>query len=95
MSFDAASVGNHEFDHGAENMVTQLKKATIPVLLGNVFYEDNGKAVWDKPYIIVEKEGVKFGVIDCMVNLLFMTRLIKINERVLTRDEVEYLNKIS
>lgn len=94
MSFDAASVGNHEFDHGVENMVTQLKKATFPVLLGNVFYEDNGKAVWDKPYVIVEKEGVKFGVIGLHGKFAFYDTVNKDKrEGVEARDEVEYLNK--
>lgn len=37
MSFDAVSIGNHEFDHGVPNMLTQLNKAKFPVLLGNVF----------------------------------------------------------
>lgn len=37
MPFDAVSVGNHEFDHGVDNMVKQLSKAKFPVLLGNVF----------------------------------------------------------
>lgn len=37
MPFDAVSVGNHEFDHGVDNMVKQLSKANFPVLLGNVF----------------------------------------------------------
>ncbi len=29
MPFDAVSVGNHEFDHGVPNMVSQLSKAKI------------------------------------------------------------------
>lgn len=30
MPFDAVSVGNHEFDHGVPNMVSQLSKAKFP-----------------------------------------------------------------
>ena len=39
MGFDAATIGNHEFDHGWENGREKLKQATFPLLLGNV-YED-------------------------------------------------------
>ncbi len=49
MPFDAVSVGNHEFDHGVDNMVKQLSKANFPVLLGNVFYTNSNKPVWNKP----------------------------------------------
>ncbi len=37
MPYDAVSVGNHEFDHGHENLVKQLSKLQFPVLLDNVF----------------------------------------------------------
>ncbi|MBE8496680.1 metallophosphoesterase, partial [Escherichia coli] len=40
MPFDAVSVGNHEFDHGVPNMVSQLSKAKFPILLGNIYYTD-------------------------------------------------------
>ena len=63
MPFDAVSVGNHEFDHGVDNMVKQLSKANFPVLLGNVFYTGSDKPVWNKPWTIVEKDGIKIGVI--------------------------------
>jgi len=57
MPFDAVSVGNHEFDHGVDNMVKQLSKAKFPVLLGNVFYTNSDKPVWDTPCTIVEIDG--------------------------------------
>lgn len=63
MSFDAASVGNHEFDHGWDNTLLQLSQAKFPVLLGNVFYKNSNVLFWNKPYTIIEKEGVKIGVI--------------------------------
>lgn len=63
MSLDAASIGNHEFDHGWDNTLLQLSQAQFPILLGNVFYQNSDMPFWNKPYVILEKEGVKIGVI--------------------------------
>ncbi|MDN8601684.1 bifunctional UDP-sugar hydrolase/5'-nucleotidase [Citrobacter sp. S2-9] len=63
MPFDAVSIGNHEFDHGWDNALRQLSKANFPVLLGNVFHKDSEIPFWNKPYTILEKDGVKIGVI--------------------------------
>lgn len=43
MPFDAVSIGNHEFDHGWDNLLRRLSKANFPVLLGNVFHKDSEK----------------------------------------------------
>ncbi|EEW9813218.1 hypothetical protein HFV88_004175 [Salmonella enterica subsp. enterica serovar Newport] len=63
MQYDAATIGNHEFDHGWDNTLLQLSRAKFPIVQGNIFYEDSSKSFWDKPYTIVEKDGVKIGVI--------------------------------
>ena len=63
MSFDAVTMGNHEFDHGWDNTLLQLSQANFPIVQGNIFYQNSNKALWDKPYTIIEKDGVKIGVI--------------------------------
>lgn len=63
MQYDAATIGNHEFDHGWDDTLLQLSRAKFPIVQGNIFYEDSSKSFWDKPYTIVEKDGVKIGVI--------------------------------
>ncbi|PNK92195.1 Trifunctional nucleotide phosphoesterase protein YfkN precursor [Serratia odorifera] len=94
MSFDAVSIGNHEFDHGVPNMIEQLSKATFPVLLGNLFYENSDKPVWDKPWVILEKAGIKVGVIGLHGKFAFYDTVNKnMRAGVEMRDEVEYLNK--
>lgn len=94
MSFDAVSVGNHEFDYGVPNIVSQLNKAKFPVLLGNVFYEKMDKLVWNKPWTIIEKEGIKIGVIGLHGKFAFYDTVNKDKRQgVDARDEVEYLNK--
>lgn len=94
MPFDAVSVGNHEFDHGVENMVKQLSKANFPVLLGNVFYTDSDKPVWNKPWTIVEKDGIKIGVIGVHGKFAFYdTIAAKAYAGSEARDEVPYIQK--
>lgn len=63
MPFDAVTMGNHEFDHGWDNTLLQLSQAKFPIVQGNIFYQDSSKLFWDKPYTIIEKDGVKVGVI--------------------------------
>lgn len=63
MSFDAVTMGNHEFDHGWDNTLLQLSQAKFPIVQGNIFYQNSNKLFWDKPYTIIEKDGVKIGVI--------------------------------
>ncbi|MBX4298518.1 metallophosphoesterase, partial [Mycobacterium tuberculosis] len=32
MSYDAVTIGNHEFDHGWDNTLLQLSQATFPIV---------------------------------------------------------------
>lgn len=94
MPFDAVSVGNHEFDHGVDNMVKQLSKANFPILLGNVFYTNSDKPVWDKPWTIVEKDGMKIGVIGVHQKFAFYdTVAAKAYAGSEARDEGPYIQK--
>ncbi|MFV0262756.1 MAG: bifunctional metallophosphatase/5'-nucleotidase [Kluyvera sp.] len=94
MPFDAVSVGNHEFDHGVDNMVKQLSKANFPILLGNVFYTNSDKPVWDKPWTIVEKDGIKIGVIGVHQKFAFYdTVAAKAYAGSEARDEGPYIQK--
>ena len=38
LGIDAACIGNHEFDHGWDNMLEQIKKANFPILNGHLFF---------------------------------------------------------
>jgi 2',3'-cyclic-nucleotide 2'-phosphodiesterase (5'-nucleotidase family) len=41
MSYDAVTIGNHEFDHGWDNTLLQLSQATFPIVQGNIFYQNS------------------------------------------------------
>lgn len=92
MSFDAVSVGNHEFDHGWDNTLLQLSQAKFPVLLGNVFYQNSDTPYWNKPYVILEKDGVKVGIIGLHGKFAFNdTVSAPMRQGIEARDEVKYL----
>ena len=94
MGYDAISVGNHEFDHGWQNALEKLKKYKTPVVLSNIYIEETGKPFWDKPYVIVEKNGVKLGVIGIHGKFAFYDTITANAIKGLeARDEEEYLRK--
>lgn len=56
--YDVATIGNHEFDYGYENLDTIMKDAKFQVLCADV--TKDGKTIFDANAII-EKGGVKIG----------------------------------
>ena len=62
MGIDAATIGNHEFDYGLENMARLFKMANFPIVCAN--YDFTGTVVEGlvKPYVIIKRNGVKIGV---------------------------------
>lgn len=62
MGIDAATIGNHEFDNGLEEMARVFRKASFPIVCAN--YDFTGTPVEGlvKPYIIIKRNGVKIGV---------------------------------
>lgn len=62
MKYDAATIGNHEFDFGMENMARIFKKCQFPIVCCN--YDFTGTAVEGlvKPYVVIKRDGVKIGV---------------------------------
>jgi 5'-nucleotidase / UDP-sugar diphosphatase len=62
IGFDAACLGNHEFDYGVDGAVAYVQSGSFPVLSANLFYRSSGKLL-ARPYAIVERDGVKVGVI--------------------------------
>ena len=62
MGYDAATIGNHEFDFGQENMARIFRMANFPILCSN--YDFTGTPVEGtvKPWTIIKRDGVKIGL---------------------------------
>lgn len=64
VGYDLTVIGNHEYDLGEEKLVEMLEPAEFAVLTCNVVSKETGEIVpYAQPYIIVEKMGVKIGII--------------------------------
>ena len=62
MRYDAATIGNHEFDFGLENMARIFRMAGFPIVCANYHVEGTVLEGLVKPYVILERKGVKIGV---------------------------------
>lgn len=62
MKYDAMTIGNHEFDFGLDNMARLFRMADFPVVCSN--YDVSGTVLEGlvKPYVILERDGLKIGV---------------------------------
>ncbi len=67
--FDACAIGNHEFDWGVGVLKERIAQAEFPFLCANVFLDegdqDEGdvRPDWAVPSALVEKAGLKIGII--------------------------------
>lgn len=62
MNYDAATIGNHEFDFGIDNMARLFKMAKFPIVCCNYDFTGTPLASIVKPYTILYRKGVKIGV---------------------------------
>lgn len=62
MKYDAMTIGNHEFDFDVDNMARLFKMADFPVVCANYNLEATELKDIVKPYVILERFGLKIGV---------------------------------
>ena len=65
MGYDAATIGNHEFDWRQPALKEMIKKAKFPFVCANVVYKDNpNRTIFDlKPYIIKKVGDMNVGIL--------------------------------
>lgn len=69
MGYDAATIGNHEFDNGLEGISSQLKYAGFPFITSNYDFSDTILAGKTLPYKIFRRGGIKIGVYGLGIEL--------------------------
>lgn len=69
MKYDAATLGNHDFDNGLKGLEKQLPNAAFPFLIAN--YDFSGTILKDRfqPYKVIEKQGVRIGIFGMGIEL--------------------------
>lgn len=69
MGYDAAAVGNHEWDNGQDEFFKRLRKAKYETLLCNYKVENKDFYKVIKPYTIVRRGGRKIGIIGALTDI--------------------------
>ncbi|MCK4654477.1 MAG: bifunctional metallophosphatase/5'-nucleotidase, partial [Candidatus Cloacimonetes bacterium] len=64
IGYDLSVVGNHEYDLGEDVLIETYKLAEFPILSCNIVRKGTDDLVdYVQPYIIIEKMGVRIGII--------------------------------
>ncbi len=70
LKYDAVTLGNHEFDYGMDVLEDIVKKATFPIVCTNYDFSGTPIDEYIKPYLIINKNGIKVGVIGANIQPL-------------------------
>ena len=69
MKYDAATIGNHDFDAGIDGLHRQLPLADFEFICSNYDFSDTVMHQQTKPYRIFQKDDIKIGVIGLGIEL--------------------------
>ena len=77
--FDAATLGNHDFDYGWQQAKKFVEKANYPIVSSNVV-SGSGELITPKPYVILRVNGLRVAVIGAMTDSLKSLSMPKLLE---------------
>jgi len=69
LKYDAATIGNHDFDNGIDGLYAQLPHAKFDFLSANYNFKNTVLDTHIKPYKIFEKDDIKIGVFGLGIEL--------------------------
>lgn len=69
LGYEAATMGNHDFDAGMENFATQLTHATFPIVISNYDFTNTPLEHKTQPYLIIRKGKLKIGITGVGIEL--------------------------
>ncbi len=69
MEYDAATLGNHEFDNGPDGLLYMLQYARFPILIANYDFSNTVLKGKTKEYTIFKKQGIRIGVFGLGIEL--------------------------
>ncbi len=62
LNYDAATIGNHDFDNGVDGLLAQVPNGTFDLLSANYDFSNTVLDGFVKPYKIYVLDGIKIGV---------------------------------
>ncbi|NNC50213.1 MAG: bifunctional metallophosphatase/5'-nucleotidase [Flaviramulus sp.] len=69
LKYDAATIGNHDFDNGIDGLYAQLPHAEFQFVSANYDFSNTIMDTHAKPYKIFKKDGIKIGVFGLGIEL--------------------------
>lgn len=69
MGYDAATIGNHEFDAGIDGLVKQWPHINFPFVSSNYDFSDTDLAGKVRKYLVLEKGPIKVGILGLGIEL--------------------------
>jgi len=69
LKYDAATIGNHDFDNGIDGLYAQLPHAKFQFITANYDFSNTIMDTHTKPYKIFIKDGIKIGVFGLGIEL--------------------------
>ncbi|MBD1380377.1 bifunctional metallophosphatase/5'-nucleotidase [Metabacillus arenae] len=70
LSFDAAIVGNHEFNYGKDILIKAVDESNFPWLSANILNQDTNEPFFGNSYIIKSFAGVKVAILGATTHYI-------------------------
>lgn len=96
LGFDAMTVGNHEFDWGIDKLKETKETAKFPYVSSNILSKETNKlADFVQPYVILEHQGIKIGIIGAATQETPFTTAPKNVTTLSFPDPVPFINRLA
>ena len=82
MKYDAATMGNHDFDNGLYGFYKMLPHANFPFICSNYDFKDTQLHEKTIPHKIIKKDGLKIGIFGVGVELEGLVSKINYGETI-------------
>lgn len=69
LKYDAATLGNHDFDNGLNGLLAQVPHKKFEWLSANYDFSQTDLVGYVKPYTVIEKAGIRIGVFGLGIEL--------------------------
>ncbi len=91
MGYNAVTLGNHEFDYGIDTLAARIREMQFPVVCANYDFTETPLSKLVKPYIVLEQNNWRIGIIGICVNpegLILQSNI----EGISYKDPIEVVN---
>jgi 5'-nucleotidase len=73
LGYQAAALGNHEFDNGSKMLAKQLAKAKFPIVCSNYLFFNKKLNKIIKKYVVIEMDGKRIGIFGLLTDIKALT----------------------